>query len=115
MREALIDISKFSGGVFEIPLNASANGEFDCTIQGITFTFKTQTFYNNETRISIFADGACVCQNAPISIYFTNLLLYSSIESLAIFFANFSSKGITADNASYEALGDTIRLFYGVY
>lgn len=111
MREISISLDDFSN-VYEIPLSANANYEFDTAVGGLNLTIKFQTFYNGETRMTILNDGVAVCQDAPISIFFQNLLLYSTIENSAIFLANFSK---TLRHPTYENLGNEIRLYYGVY
>ena len=112
MRKVLAKISEFQS-IVEIPLQANPNYEFNATCGTHNFKFKIQTFFNDKTRISVFENELCVVQNAPIEIYNTNLLLYSKIEDICLFFINQSD--IQGESVSFDDLGVKIRLYCGVY
>ncbi len=103
---SLSKIYKIEMGVGE------ANQEFDTFIDGATWKFKIQTFTNENTTISVFKDGVCVCAFAPISILGVNLLFYSH-HSTGAFFLYSSDSDL--QNPTYENLGKEVELYYGYF
>ena len=99
--------------IYKIEMSeGEANQEFDTFIDGAAWKFKIQTFADEQTTISIFKDGICVCAFAPISILGVNLLFYSQHSTGAFFLYSFDSdlQGVT-----YENLGKEVGLYYGYF